>query len=42
MAHECPGCGMVCDCDGEDTWNDASQVGCDCPCEALADDGEDE
>jgi hypothetical protein len=18
--HECPSCGIVCDCDGEDTW----------------------
>jgi hypothetical protein len=21
--HECPDCGMACDCDGEDTWIDA-------------------
>jgi len=29
--HECPDCGMVCDCDGEDTWNDSDVcIGHDC------------
>lgn len=31
--HECPDCGMVCDCDGEDTWNPPPP---DCRC-ALVD-----
>ncbi|MCU0502519.1 MAG: hypothetical protein MUC51_12295 [Anaerolineae bacterium] len=31
--HDCPHCGQACDCDGEDTWNDAAQMGCDHRCE---------
>jgi hypothetical protein len=30
--HECPNCQMACDCDGEDTWNDAAAGACYCPC----------
>jgi hypothetical protein len=26
--HDCPECGLVCDCDGEDTWNDAAAQNC--------------
>lgn len=32
--HECPRCGMVCDCDWEDTWNDPPKF-CECRCEEL-------
>ncbi len=31
--HECPECGMVCDCDGEDVWNDAAAETCEHECE---------
>jgi hypothetical protein len=26
--HECPECQRACDCDGEDTWNDAAADEC--------------
>jgi len=38
--HECPQCYMVCDCDGEDTWNDAAARECLCTC-AVDEDEED-
>ena len=29
--HDCPECGMACDCDGEDTWfENYSACNCDC------------
>lgn len=31
--HECPECGMACDCDGEDLWNDAAAKNCTHECE---------
>lgn len=36
--HECPWCGMVCDCDGEDTWLNAPM---DCQCDCGGPDGPD-
>lgn len=34
--HECPGCGMACDCDGEDTWFDwPFNSHCTCQCEEF-------
>lgn len=38
--HECPSCGFDCDCDGEDTWNEAP-VRCRCQCEDLYDEPSD-
>lgn len=39
--HDCPDCGMACDCDGEDTWHDwDSQEVSECCCDCF-DDGED-
>lgn len=36
--HECPACGMVCDCDGEDLWWDFdSQAVEECTCECEED-----
>ena len=32
--HECPSCGFDCDCDGEDTWNEAPYR-CRCECGHL-------
>jgi hypothetical protein len=41
--HECPNCGFICDCDGEDTWHDDISIGdCDCDCEELGEDYEDD
>jgi hypothetical protein len=28
--HECPECGFVCDCDGDDLWSDLSAKECTC------------
>jgi hypothetical protein len=28
--HECPACGMACDCDGDDLWNEEAECRCDC------------
>lgn len=36
--HECPNCGMACDCDGEDTWLEAPD-NCSCECEEFDDEG---
>lgn len=36
--HECPDCGQVCDCDGEDVWNDAAAWDCRHNCEEDDDD----
>lgn len=31
--HECPECGQVCDCDGEDTWYGWDEIeDCNCDC----------
>lgn len=43
--HECPWCGMACDCDGEDTWLDAPLYCQCCPDGDIDEDeesGEDE
>jgi len=37
--HDCPNCGQACDCDGEDTWNDAASFDCEHDCEEEDDDG---
>ena len=37
--HECPNCGQVCDCDGEDTWFDNVD---DCACDCYLDEDYDE
>lgn len=31
--HECPNCGYVCCCDGEDVWNDVAAKHCKCDCD---------
>jgi hypothetical protein len=36
--HECPDCGMVCDCIGDDTWNDAESWQCEHVCDEYYDD----
>lgn len=36
--HECPNCGLACDCIGDDTWNDAEAEFCTHDCEDLDDD----
>lgn len=36
--HECPGCGMVCDCDGEDTWYESASDECTCGCTVTDED----
>lgn len=33
--HECPNCGFICDCDGEDLWYDEAPADCACECEEL-------
>lgn len=40
--HECPDCGQACDCDQEDTWNDAAADDCEHWCEGQDVDGEDD
>lgn len=40
--HECPNCGFACDCDGDDTWNDAAAADCVCGCDEEDDDGADD
>jgi len=35
--HECPGCGQACDCIGDDTWDDTEAWHCQCTCEWLRD-----
>jgi hypothetical protein len=35
--HDCPECGMACDCDGEDTWLNAPPD-CQCDCRDFDDD----
>lgn len=44
MAHECPECGQVCYCDGEDTWMDTWATAAECihVCGPEHDDGCDE
>lgn len=37
--HECPECGQVCDCCGDDTWNDLESRVCTHKCEEREDDG---
>lgn len=39
--HECPECGMACDCDGEDVWNDAPPD-CNHECDIQYDEGDDD
>ena len=36
--HECPDCGQVCDCDGENVWSDAGAADCRCVCAEYDDD----
>lgn len=31
--HECPNCGMACDCDVDDLWNGDFEGVCHCDCE---------
>lgn len=31
--HECPDCGMACDCDCDDLWSDVPPKDCACLCE---------
>ena len=33
--HECPDCALACDCDGDDTWNDAAAGACIHFCECA-------
>jgi hypothetical protein len=39
--HECPDCGQVCDCDGEDIWNDAAANECEHGCDEQEGDDDD-
>ena len=34
--HECPICGQICDCDGDDFFHDKSPQYCACDCEEQA------
>ena len=36
--HECPDCGLACDCDGEDLWNDEAARECDHGCDGRDED----
>jgi hypothetical protein len=40
--HECPNCGQACDCIGDDTWNDLEALECECQCEFLEDNMDDD
>lgn len=31
--HECPECYQMCDCDGDDLYNDAESEYCECACD---------
>lgn len=33
--HACPGCGVTCDCDGDDAWDDFTEDECVCGCEVT-------
>ncbi len=41
--HNCPSCGLPCDCDGEDTYVYAEPFdGCECQCELEEDNDEED
>ncbi len=39
--HECPNCGMICDCDGDDLFSETPPIDCQCDCEDEFDDEDD-
>jgi hypothetical protein len=40
--HECPHCWQVCDCIGDDVWDNSESAYCRCDCEDEFDDWEDD